>query len=68
VQVDAVADITRQTPLEDLPEYLRVSEVAAWLGIGRGLAYSLVEQGKLPSVKLGRLVRVRREGLAVMKK
>lgn len=59
---DVVA-ITRQTPFNELPEYLRVDEVAAWLGCGRGLAYRLVEDGTLPSVRLGRLVRVRRDGL-----
>jgi excisionase family DNA binding protein len=59
-----VGDIDRFTPLSELPELLRVDEAAAWLGIGRGLAYELVRRGDLPSTKLGRLVRVRRDGLA----
>jgi excisionase family DNA binding protein len=58
-----VADITRQTPLADLPELLRVEEAATYLGISRGLAYALAKQGKLPSVRLGRLLRVRRDGI-----
>jgi excisionase family DNA binding protein len=55
--------ITRNTPVEQLPELLFVSEAADWLGIGKTLAYELVQRGDLPSVKLGRLVRVKREGL-----
>lgn len=56
-------DITRNTPVEQLPELLFVAEAAAWLGIGKTLAYELVQRGDLPHVKLGRLVRVKREGL-----
>jgi len=55
--------ITRHTPLADLPELLRVEEAAAWLGISRGLAYGLAQRGDLPVIRLGRLVRIRREGL-----
>ncbi len=56
-------DITRLTPLSDLPELLRVEEAAKYLGIGRGLAYELARRGDLPSVRLGRLLRIKREGL-----
>jgi excisionase family DNA binding protein len=55
--------ITRLTPLADLPELLRVEEAAAFLDISKGLVYSLARSGDLPSVKLGRLLRIRREGL-----
>lgn len=37
---------------------LTVEEAAQHLGIGRSLAWRLVRQGALPSVRLGRLVRV----------
>ncbi len=37
---------------------LTVEEAARQLGIGRSLAWRLVNRGDLPSVKLGRLVRV----------
>jgi excisionase family DNA binding protein len=57
--------ITRQTPLADLPELLRVEEVALYLGISKGLAYELARRGELPSVRLGRLLRIRRDGLDV---
>jgi excisionase family DNA binding protein len=58
-----VPDITRTTPKDSLPELLFVEEAAVWLGIGKTLCYDLVKSGKLPSVRLGRLVRVKREGL-----
>lgn len=55
--------VTRQTPLADLPELLRVEEAAAWLGISKGLAYELARRGDLASIKLGRLLRIKRDGL-----
>ena len=58
-----MAEITRQTPLNELPELLRVEEAAAYLGIGRGLVYELARQGTLPSVRLGRLLWIKRDGL-----
>lgn len=60
--------ITRTTPVEALPELLCVDEAAAWLGVGRSLVYELVKTGKLSSVRLGRLVRVKRDGLVAMVK
>jgi len=58
-----VDKITRRTPLADLPALMRIEEYAAWAGIGRGLAYALAKRGDLPTVRLGRLLRVRRDGL-----
>jgi excisionase family DNA binding protein len=37
---------------------LTIEQVAKRLGIGRSLAWRLVREGALPSVRLGRLVRV----------
>ena len=36
----------------------RVEEVAEMLGLGRSKTYQLVASGELPSVRLGRCVRV----------
>lgn len=58
--------VTRTTPIDDLPELLRVEEVAAVLGIGRGTVYSLVASKELRCVRLGRLVRVPRSALAAL--
>ena len=42
---------------------LSVEEAAKLLGISRGLAYQLVQEKRLPHVKLGRRVLVPRQGL-----
>ena len=61
--VERAEGVTRNTPFADLPELLRVEEAAAYLDIGRGHCYDMVRRGDLPSVRLGRLVRVKRDGL-----
>jgi excisionase family DNA binding protein len=57
------APITRHTPLADLPEFLRCEEAAAFLGVSKGIVYELARRGELPSVRFGRLLRIKREGL-----
>ena len=42
---------------------LKAEEVAALLSISRSFAYSLMQSGQLPTVHLGRSVRVRPEDL-----
>ncbi len=42
---------------------LTVPEAARLLGIGRGLAYELVQQGKLPVLRFGRRLLVPRVAL-----
>ena len=42
---------------------LTIPETAEYLGIGKTLTWQLVQQGVLPSVRLGRLVRVPRARL-----
>ena len=44
-------------------EYLKVPEVAAVLRIARSRAYELVGEGEIPSVRIGRSVRVSRKEL-----
>ena len=41
-------------------ELLSPEELADYLGCGRTFAYKLLGQGKLPSLRLGRLRKVRR--------
>jgi excisionase family DNA binding protein len=43
---------------------ITVEEAARRLGIGRSLAWRLVRSGELPSVRLGRLVRIPEQSLA----
>jgi excisionase family DNA binding protein len=42
---------------------LRATEVAAVLGVGRATAYELMASGELPTVRIGRAVRVPRAEL-----
>lgn len=44
-------------------EYLKVPEVAEFLQIGRSRAYELVGSGEIPSVRIGRSLRVSRKDL-----
>lgn len=45
------------------PILLRATEVAAALGVGRATAYELMASGELPTVRIGRAVRVPRAAL-----
>ena len=42
---------------------MRATEVAAALGVGRATAYELMANGTLPTVRIGRSVRVPAEAL-----
>lgn len=44
-------------------QLLRVTEAARIAGIGRTMAYELVMAGTLPSVKIGRSIRIPLSGL-----
>lgn len=47
----------------EFPNVMTVAEVAAYLRIGRTTAYELIKNGKIPSVKIGRQIRVFRDDL-----
>jgi excisionase family DNA binding protein len=51
--------ITRHTPVADLPDPMRVEEVAAKLDVSTGIVYAMVKAGQL-GFRLGRLVRIPR--------
>lgn len=44
-------------------EWLKVPEVAEVLRIARSRAYELVQSGEIPSIKIGRSIRVSRREL-----
>jgi DNA binding domain, excisionase family len=50
----------RFSQLEDLPIVLSVSELSQVLGIGKNTAYALVNDGTIPSVRVGRQIRISR--------
>ena len=55
--------ITRTTPYDDLPEYLRPAEVMAHLGLSRGTVYDLIGRNKIEHVRFGRMIRVPKTAL-----
>jgi excisionase family DNA binding protein len=48
---------------EETKRLLSADELARELGVGRTTAYSLLWSGTIPSMKVGRLRKVRREDL-----
>jgi excisionase family DNA binding protein len=48
---------------EETKKLLSADELARELGVGRTTAYSLLWSGAIPSMKVGRLRKVRREDL-----
>ena len=48
---------------EEAKRLLSADELARELGVGRTTAYSLLWSGTIPSMKVGRLRRIRREDL-----
>ena len=48
---------------DQLPNVLTVPEVASYLRIGRTTAYELAKNGEIPSLKIGRQIRVFRDDL-----
>ena len=51
------------TPLADMPAVLTVEEAGELLRIGRSAAYQAVKAGEIPSIKVGRSIRVPRHRL-----
>ena len=60
----------RGTPAQasagDLPPVLTVEECARFLRIGRTACYEAVRLGSIPSIRLGRLLRIPREALLTL--
>ena len=62
--IDVRSRVKKMTiPPNDLPPILTVQEAAAYLRIGRTATYEAVRTGAIPSVRLGRLVRIPRDAL-----
>ena len=51
------------TPTAEMPLALKVEQAAKMLNISRNLAYDLVRQGVIPSLRLGRIIRISRSRL-----
>lgn len=51
----------KYTDIDKMPLVLEVSDIADTLGIGINKAYSLVNSGTIPSLKLGQKYRIPKE-------
>ena len=51
---------TQQNPTEH-EHLLSVEELARFLGVGRTSAYNLLSAGDIPSIRIGKLRKIRRE-------
>lgn len=51
------------TYMERIPLVLTVNQLADILGIGRNTAYGIVRSGQIPSVRVGRQIRISRGAL-----
>ena len=56
--------MTRQTPFEQLPEYLTPEEFTAYMHLGRNTTYDLLRRGDIPHVRYGRTIRIPKAALA----
>jgi excisionase family DNA binding protein len=52
--------------LAEAPDVLTVEQTAEVLGVGRGTAYEAVRQGQIPSLRLGRCIRIPRRALEAL--
>jgi excisionase family DNA binding protein len=59
----SVAAVSELPPLEEAPVTLTVEEAARYLRIGRAAGYAAVKAKEIPSVKLGRSIRIPRRAL-----
>ena len=50
--------MSRYTMFEQYNDVVSVEELAKMLKIGRNTAYELVRSGRMPSIKIGRQIRV----------
>jgi len=57
---NAPASINRNTPLDELPQFLTVAEIGRYFDVGKTSAYEYARQH---GIRIGRLIRVPRERL-----
>ena len=51
---------------DGLPLFLRVQDICQILQIGRSTAYDLLRCGKIPSIRVGRQIRIPRESVKAL--
>jgi excisionase family DNA binding protein len=59
----AVRPLNRQTPIDDLPEFLSPEEFRRYVGLGRSTVYDLLRRDELPHVRFGRVIKIHKSVL-----
>ena len=54
---------SEQPPDGQVPQLISIDEVCKALGMGKSWTYRRIKSGEIPSIKLGRSVKVRQEDL-----
>ena len=57
--------VSRTTPVDELPELLTPEEFRTVAGLGRATTYELIRSGQIPSVRFGRAIRIPKSALLV---
>jgi excisionase family DNA binding protein len=57
--------MTHSKTYDELPDFLTVEELAAWLRLGRNTAYEIVRRGEIPHVRFGRSIRIPKTALLI---
>jgi excisionase family DNA binding protein len=50
---------------EEKQEWYTVDELQRWLRLGRSKTYELIQRGEIPSYRIGRILRIRRQDVEV---
>ena len=63
---ERVGRLELRTDGGEYPPTMSVEEAGKYLGISRGLAYEAARQGQIPTIRIGRRLRVPRRRLIAM--
>jgi excisionase family DNA binding protein len=58
-----LAEVTRFTPVDQLPQFLSVEEAAIVLGLKRSHLYEMAKTGGIACIRFGRLVKIPRSAI-----
>jgi putative molybdopterin biosynthesis protein len=50
---------------QEKQEWYTVDELQRWLRLGRSKTYELIQRGEIPSYRIGRILRIRRQDVEV---
>jgi excisionase family DNA binding protein len=65
-RIQPISEIERHTPIEHLPQMLRVEEAAVWTDTSPWTIREAIRHGQLAHLRLGRLIRIPRDALVAM--